>query len=843
MKILTRYSIFISIVIISFSLLSYSIFILLQLRIEDLLLDWTFLATIIGYILIIEEISRWARNGKRSELSDIVAIFFFFFVILFFSKDLLTSIMGAFSIYLWLAIYELKDYPVLNKVLMISLVTYNIIFIAGIISTYVENPFLLNTAFAFSFWIILILGFILFGRKYIVIWRFMSPEYLTLFLYIIAWLLVVFIDQYTPFKFILYEPVLLNNSSFLDFIFNIYIILIAANWLVYFISGPILDVLLGIKRIKDKNLNGLVNEVKNDLKIKGKVKVGFGKYPILNAMAYGSVFDKRIALIAEDYNQIPKDEMQGIVAHELAHSKGKHTLILALITSIDLLIRMLLGIPATFYDYTFGNPRIPLLGFIILNFGIYIVLFIIVRVLEGRADLKAKKAGYAFELTKALYTLESFYASGREIGLNTMLLCDEKITQNNKIMDYIETARYLHDSMIKPSRFSLLSNMINSHPPTYHRIAALMGDNLKPEKEAFLPLMLLNKKNIQKHAKLFDNAIYEFKKIANQKFHEFFSITSISDFLSNINRKEIFRYELNKYYVFNNKISGEFVIGKLLDVEFIDDVCSPDIFFIQEYKTKKNLKLNASLYTEKNINFNEQYYLNKKNPLLLRDIRLNENKNNIELIFTDLNGSTSYSKFAKNLKLPPSINSIAKYKNQDLFLTKKGKIIVVKCVDVLPNIDLQKFQIILKDQFDESIYKFNLNQLIIRPQNIFLAISKSKSYRIYESELINWLKKSKIRTVFSLKKPVNNIEIGYVDLLNLKVDEKTIQNSEDDNFLVIRNIFKENKKIPYKELDHLSFQYKTAMLIPKSEVSFITKIGYKFVKKIKPASIFYLNKV
>ena len=169
MKILTRYSIFISIVIISFSLLSYSIFILLQLRIEDLLLDWTFLATIIGYILIIEEISRWARNGKRSELSDIVAIFFFFFVILFFSKDLLTSIMGAFSIYLWLAIYELKDYPVLNKVLMISLVTYNIIFIAGIISTYVENPFLLNTAFAFSFWIILILGFILFGRKYIVI--------------------------------------------------------------------------------------------------------------------------------------------------------------------------------------------------------------------------------------------------------------------------------------------------------------------------------------------------------------------------------------------------------------------------------------------------------------------------------------------------------------------------------------------------------------------------------------------------------------------------------------------------------------------------------------------------
>ena len=76
--------------------------------------------------------------------------------------------MGAFSIYLWIGIFELKDYPVLNKVLIISLVTYNVIFIAGLFSFYLNNPFFINTSFAFSFWIILIMGFILFGRKYIV---------------------------------------------------------------------------------------------------------------------------------------------------------------------------------------------------------------------------------------------------------------------------------------------------------------------------------------------------------------------------------------------------------------------------------------------------------------------------------------------------------------------------------------------------------------------------------------------------------------------------------------------------------------------------------------------------
>ena len=60
------------------------------------------------YLLSIEEFYRWAKNGKRSEMSDIVAIFFFFFLIFFISKDLMTSIMGAFSIYLWFGIIELK---------------------------------------------------------------------------------------------------------------------------------------------------------------------------------------------------------------------------------------------------------------------------------------------------------------------------------------------------------------------------------------------------------------------------------------------------------------------------------------------------------------------------------------------------------------------------------------------------------------------------------------------------------------------------------------------------------------------------------------------------------------
>ena len=182
--------------------------------------------------------------------------------------------------------------------------------------------------------------------------------------------------------------------------------MIGVNWLIYFISGPILDKMLGIKRVDDERLLAIVDQVKRDIGIKGKVKIGFGKYPILNAMAYGAVFDKRIAIIAESKDQIPEDELKGIIAHELAHTKGRHTLILTLITSGDLLIRMFLGIPATYYDYTFGDPQIPMIVFILLNLVIYMFLYIFVRILEGKADLMSKKAGYANNLAKALYNLE-----------------------------------------------------------------------------------------------------------------------------------------------------------------------------------------------------------------------------------------------------------------------------------------------------------------------------------------------------------------------------------------------------------------------------------------------------
>ncbi|MHA2186506.1 MAG: M48 family metalloprotease, partial [Promethearchaeota archaeon] len=757
-------------------------------------------------------------------MSDLVAITFMFFLILFLSKDALTSIMGAFSIYLWIGIFELREYPILNKILIISLVTYNIIFISGIFSYYLKNPRIIETSFAFSFWIILIMGFLLFGRKYIIVWRFLSPEYL---------------NEFTPLNLISSNPLKSGNFSPLELFANIYFILIIVNWIVYFISGPILDRLLGIKKIENPEFLDVVTEIKHKLGIKGRIKAGYGNYPILNAMAYGSIFDKRIAIIAEDLSQIPRDELNGIVAHELAHTKGKHTLILTLLTSIDLIIRMFLGIPATYYDYTFGTPSVPLFSFIIINISIYVLLFIFVRILEGKADLKAKQVGYGTDLAKALYSLESFYATGREIGFNTMLLSEEKISQDNRLLDYMNTASYLYNSMIKPSKISLLSNFLNSHPPSYFRISALLGDNLQPAKEAILPFILLKKSKQKKYAKIFEDPRQRFKDLTNKKFKEHFKIDDISQLLDSFERQEIFKYDLAKDYIFTNKITDEIILGHLIDITFLDDLCASDQFKIKSLKTLEIEILDSSLYSRHLIDLNAEYYLKKNTPIILKDVILHESKEkNNSYVFIDDKNDEIHKPILKT-KLPNSVETVINLANMEVFLKEKGKLRIIKCENVSKANTLAEFILTLSDE--NGTLNYTVNELIIRPRNVYLTTSKDLSHKDSEEEILFWLERQKVLVHISLKKPVNNFETGFLQNIEMGINKNNMktkkQGIKEIISLEVKNIFGKEIHIPYKTVESISFEYNSAMIYIKAATSFSSRLGYKILKKFKPQKI------
>jgi hypothetical protein len=565
-------------------------------------------------------------------------------------------------------------------------------------------------------------------------------------------------------------------------------------------------------------------------------------------MAYGSFFDKRIALIVENYKIVPEDEIKGIVAHELAHTKGKHTLILTFITTGDLILRMLFGIPATYYDYTFGNPQLPFIFFILLNILIYIILFMFVRILEGKADQKTKKIGYAKELVKALYNLESFYATGREFGLNTMLLTDEKITENNEILNFLDTADYINKSLIKPKRSSLISNMINSHPLTYHRIAAILDDTLKPTKEMLLPFLCLKKSKQKYYAKLFDNARIKFKSIASEKFKEYFNISDISAYMQNINRIELYKLELEQDFIFKHKVTNEIVLGKLESVSFNDDVCEIDEYIVKEFKTNNIIHLNSSEYSKSRISLNEDYFLEKGGSVNLIDIDISSDQKKSKYVFLAEDGHKIF-KLLKKTKLPNSISTIRKFADKDIFFNTKGETRIVRCsrVEISRNFKDSELYFETRPQNNGGIKsQYKLKDLIIKPRNTYISINRKETGRKTESKIFEWLIEKQLRTYIYLKKPVNNIEIGYIQdikLDNQKLKKKDQGKNEVSTNITIKNIFGKYQEIPYKSLEALSFEYITGTVQKKSETSIFSKIGYILLKKFKPEKIFYLNKV
>jgi hypothetical protein len=178
-----------------------------------------------------------------------------------------------------------------------------------------------------------------------------------------------------------------------------------------------------------------------------------------------------------------------------------------------------------------------------------------------------------------------------------MLLCEEKITKDNQLLDYISTARYLNRSMIKPSRASLLANFIHSHPPSFYRIAAILGNNLKPSKEAILPFICLKRSKQKKYAKKFEEAREKFKIIAKNKFKEYFGIKNIPQLMERIKRIELYKYDFEKDFIFRNLITDEIIVGKLIDVKFNDDIADLEQFVIANPKTNKNLLINSATHS------------------------------------------------------------------------------------------------------------------------------------------------------------------------------------------------------------------------------------------------------
>ncbi len=814
---------------------------------------------VVSYILVINESINWVKNGKRSEWADIIAIVFIGISVYLITQDPLTSFMGAFSIYLIFGLYELKDYEVLNKIVLITVISYNFIFISGLLDKIlVLDGRLRDTAFSLSFFVILILGFIIFGRKYIVVFRFMSAQYLTLVFYLVAWLGIVTLNKIT-------------NQDFSKWVYEI---IIGFNILVYLTSGFLLDWMMGYKKTDDPELNALVQEVAENMGLNPKrIKVRYGKYPILNAMAYGCYgLDMHMALIAPDLKfgkgGITKDEIRGVIAHELAHLKGKHTLILTAITTIQLIIYKFVGLPASFFDYTFADKDtliVDLWVYLLINFAITIVLYIFVRILESFADMNSRKAGYQTSLAQGLYNLESFYATSHEIGLDATLLSDEKLTEQNRQLNYLTTAIYLNQNMINPSRGALLSNLINAHPPSYHRILAIMNPNeISPFKEALLPFTLLSKRKVREFYQETQEARNAYIQIAAKKIKSEFNLSDISEIYKKLNSLQFHQHKIGRTFAYQHYGNGERIFATVKDIFLIDNAASPYRYSLEVILSSGNLsktmEIDPMLYKEVPISIHSKYNFKKYGVVEMDSIDLNQ-------LYLKKKNSSSSQKKEKSLSYQFKNMGVIKFRNpsdnsiieKPLFKTKlsqpleylqnlldrplyyhyKGLYLPYLKDKLTFSDDFHSLTLDLKPALEKTENSelngelhVSLEEFVFKFKNLHIPIHGDSNSLETEVKLFKFFQTQNQQLYFILKKAVNSEILGTV----MNVEEKYKEDGKLSKTSMIhyRTCFNEEAQIELKKIDSIYYQQPTIIIKPKKDMSFLSILFGKISARLKP---------
>ncbi|MHA2197638.1 MAG: hypothetical protein ACXABO_18785, partial [Promethearchaeota archaeon] len=307
----------------------------------------------------------------------------------------------------------------------------------------------------------------------------------------------------------------------------------------------------------------------------------------------------------------------------------------------------------------------------------------------------------------------------------------------------------------------------------------------------------------------------------------FFKINDISLLLEGLQRKEIYKYDLKRDFLFKNKATEESIYGKLNDIRFLDDICVSDQMIITNLKSNEIENLESPLYSRIQIDLNETYYLRKDKQFILKDIVLDEKRDSGNYVFIDEN-KNQILKSIRKTKLPNSTSIIKDLENSDVFFKSKGMLKILFCKNVIEADMLDKYKLTLYDNAnsqDQALFNYSLKELIIKPKKIYLPISKDLRIRKSEVDMLN----------------VNNFEMGY--LLNLEVNVENVKNKlkkqekEDLDFLTIQNIFGKEVLIPFKTLESVSFDFNSAMIQTKSATSLFSRLGYRILKKFKPDKI------
>ncbi|MHA2358304.1 MAG: M48 family metalloprotease, partial [Candidatus Heimdallarchaeaceae archaeon] len=599
-----------------------------------------------------------------------------------------------------------------------------------------ETEIFSGWAYNLMVYVFLIMALIFFGRKFVLVSRMMSPQLLYLALFALVYVVlytvtnilentgVIAAENLSLFYLSAFIPKEVSERIIFLTIAP-YEILIVVSFILYFVSGPILTKLLGIKKVEDERVLKIVEEIRLKLGIKRKIKVGFVEAPILNAMAYGAWFDQRIALISKDLSEFSDDDIKGIVAHELAHNSRFHVVWLQIIASAEMILKKALLLPATTLDYAAYPQEIPFAVYFLINYGILAFLLIFVRIMEGDADLQTKKAGYGRELAQVLYKLEGFYQGiAGDFGLNVQLLTGKEFTEEEKQRFLGEAGIRLYRHLYRPSRWDMFANLFMSHPRSAYRILTVVDEDISPVKGALLPYLLLLPNFIRKKSiKRLSQKREAFAALISEKYDSYYGEDGVKSFLEITKMDELVKLFESRYIVAYDQIEDDLVEGMVVGVHVSDSISRPVLLRVKNEKEEKQILITD--YVIHDAQVNEQYVLRNGKMGVLKSWKTYEKSNRP---FFSLESLLDESKAFESKYTGKPVDYLQKLLNKEIFLYKGGIDRNAKVKEMNFNNSFQETSFLL--EFDEegeySDIKLKGKELIIDLPPVMLRFSKDK---------------------------------------------------------------------------------------------------------------------
>jgi Zn-dependent protease with chaperone function len=783
------------------------------------------LIALLGLLFLVTEIRTKIKHGTTSENMMLAFIGLTFGLVLILMSAWLLAIALSFFVLAVYQTYQLRESPVWRELMITSVATY-FVFLVGTVGdkiyflvTNEETEIFTGWAYNLMIYVFLIMALIFFGRRFILVSRMMSPQllYLVLFalIYVVLYTVTNILENTGTITAenlsVFYLSAVLNDNIAERIIFLTiapYEIIILLAFGMYFVSGPLLTKLLGIKKIDDERILDIVEEIRVKLGIRKKIKVGYVKAPILNAMAYGPFFDQRVALIARDLSEFSDEDIKGIVAHELAHNSRLHVVWLQFIAAAEMVIKKAFLLPATTLDYAAYPQDVPFAVYFVINYVILAVLLILVRVLEGDADRVTKKIGYGNELAQALYKLEGFYQGiAGDFGLNVQLLTGKEFTEEENQRFLGEAGIRLYRHLHRPGRWDMFANIFMSHPRSAYRIIAMIDDEISPIKGALLPYWLLmpnfiRRKSLRKLNKKRD----EFADLISEKYTSVYGKEGVKSFLEITKMDKLLSMLQDRTIVAYDHIDDVVVEGKVSGIHISDKISRPVSLIVQSTSEEKQIQVTDFVIHDAQLN--EKYVLRSGKMGQLTSWKKYPKKNQPFFVFQSLEDKTQT--FETKYTGKP-IKFLEDLTDKEVFFYKEGTDRIARLTKTNFHNSFQasefEFEVDEKGEFKE--FKIKGEDMIVDLPPILLRFSKEKM--VHQTKLLESLIGQSV--ILYTKE---ELEIGIACEISEITEDEIKYKIREKEFNVGR-----------KKVDYIYVYADIPKIMMKNHVSFLDRLLYR----------------